>query len=60
MGKFKPSSEPYIPQAGEFELREGRTLESTCYKPLGRVLLEISYDGSEYGGWQIQPNRKAV
>ena len=60
MGKFKPSSEPYIPQAGEFELREGRTLESTCYKPLGRVLLEISYDGSEYGGWQIQPNRLAV
>jgi tRNA pseudouridine38-40 synthase len=41
-------------------LREGRTLESTCYKPLSRVLLEISYDGSEYGGWQIQPNRLAV
>ena len=60
MGKFKPENVPYIPQEGEFDLREGRTLESTCYKPLTRVLLEISYDGSEYGGWQIQPNRLAV
>ena len=60
MGKFKPLNEPYIPVEGEFDLREGRTLESTCYQPLSRVLLEISYDGSEYGGWQIQPNRLAV
>ena len=60
MGKFKPDNQLYIPQEGEFFLREGRTLEATCYKPLSRVLLEISYDGSEYGGWQIQPNRLAV
>ena len=60
MGKFVPDNTPYIPQPGEFDLREGRTLESTCYKPLNRILLEISYDGSEYGGWQIQPNRLAV
>ena len=60
MGKFKPSNQLYIPQEGEFSLREDRTLEATCYKPLSRVLLEISYDGSEYGGWQIQPNRLAV
>ena len=60
MGKFVPDNQPYIPAEGEFDLREGRTLESTCYKPLSRVLLEISYDGSEYGGWQIQPNRLAV
>ena len=50
MGKFVPDNKPYIPQPGEFDLREGRTLESTCYKPLNRILLEISYDGSEYGG----------
>ena len=60
MGKFKPLNEPYVPAEGEFDLREGRTLEATCYQPLSRVLLEISYDGSEYGGWQIQPNRLAV
>ncbi len=60
MGKFQFSNTPYIPAEGEFELREGRTLESTNYKPLNRILLEISYDGSEYGGWQIQPNRLAV
>ena len=60
MGKFKPDNQLYIPQEGEFILREGRTLEATCYKPLSRVLLEISYDGSEYGGWQVQPNRLAV
>ncbi len=60
MGKFKPDNQPYIPQEGEFDLREGRTLEATNYKPLNRILLEISYDGSEYGGWQIQPNRLAV
>ena len=60
MGKFKPDNQLYIPQEGEFVLREGRTLEATNYKPLSRVLLEISYDGSEYGGWQIQPNRLAV
>ena len=60
MGKFKPDNQLYIPQKGEFVLREGRTLEATNYKPLSRVLLEISYDGSEYGGWQIQPNRLAV
>lgn len=60
MGKFKPDNQPYIPSAGEFDLREGRTLEATNYQPLSRVLLEISYDGSEYGGWQIQPNRLAV
>ena len=60
MGKFKPSNQLYIPQEGEISLREDRTLEATCYKPLSRVLLEISYDGSEYGGWQIQPNRLAV
>jgi len=60
MGKFKPDNLPYTPEPGEFDLREGRTLEATCYKPFKRVLLEISYDGSEYGGWQIQPNRLAV
>ncbi|MBE6368357.1 MAG: tRNA pseudouridine(38-40) synthase TruA [Lentisphaerae bacterium] len=60
MGKFKPENIIYTPQEGEFDLREGRTLEATCYRPLSRVLLAISYDGSEYGGWQIQPNRLAV
>ncbi len=60
MGKFKPDNQLYIPSEGEFDLREGRTLEATTYQPLSRVLLEISYDGSEYGGWQIQPNRLAV
>ena len=39
MGTFKPENLPYIPEAGEFDLREGRTLEATCYKPLSRVLL---------------------
>lgn len=58
--KFKPSNQIYVPSEGEFSLREGRTLEATCYRPSQRILLEISYDGSEYGGWQIQPNRLAV
>ena len=48
------------PEPVEFELRPGRTLEATAYRPAGRLLLEISYDGSEYGGWQIQPNRPCV
>lgn len=51
---------PTAPEPVEFELRPGRTLEATGYEPVGRVLLEISYDGSEYGGWQIQPNSASI
>jgi tRNA pseudouridine38-40 synthase len=31
------------------------SVEKTDYEPVGRYLMEISYDGSEYSGWQIQP-----
>ncbi len=36
------------------------TLEETSYTPAGRFLLEISFDGSGYSGWQIQPHCVAV
>ena len=29
-------------------------------QPAGRLLLEISFDGSEYAGWQIQPHCRTV
>ncbi len=35
-------------------------LEETSYPPVGRVLLEIAYDGTAYSGWQIQPHRPSV
>ena len=35
-------------------------LEETPFKPAGRFLLEIAFDGSGYSGWQIQPHRVAV
>ncbi len=54
------NAETEFGEAAEFELRPGRTLEATAYRPQSRILLEISYDGSEYGGWQIQPNRPSV
>ena len=47
-------------EMAEFELRPGRTLEAASYRPVGRLLLEISYDGGGYGGWQIQPNSPSV
>lgn len=36
------------------------TLEETPFVPAGRFLLEITFDGSGYSGWQIQPHRVAV
>ena len=30
------------------------------YEISSRYLMEISFDGSNYGGWQIQPNRESV
>ncbi|MCP3965035.1 MAG: tRNA pseudouridine(38-40) synthase TruA [Lentisphaerae bacterium] len=35
-------------------------LEKTEYEPFKRLLLEISYDGSEYSGWQVQPHCETV
>ncbi|QSH41667.1 tRNA pseudouridine(38-40) synthase TruA [Lentisphaerota bacterium ZTH] len=37
-----------------------RTLEKTDYEPYKRLLLEISFDGSEYNGWQVQPHCNTV
>lgn len=37
-----------------------RTLEHTDYVPFERYLLEISYDGGCYAGWQIQPHCETV
>ncbi|MCI7644433.1 MAG: tRNA pseudouridine(38-40) synthase TruA [Lentisphaeria bacterium] len=37
------------------KMGDGRR-EWTPYPPGGRYLLEISYDGSEYCGYQVQPN----
>ncbi len=31
-----------------------------AYEFSSRYLMEISFDGSNYGGWQIQPNRESV
>ncbi len=36
------------------------SIESTTYPPAHRFLLEICFDGSGYGGWQIQPRRPTV
>ena len=41
-------------EAAEFELRPGRTLEATAYRPQSRILLEISYDAVNTR-LQIQP-----
>ncbi len=38
----------------------GAKLEETPFTPAGRFLLEITFDGSGYSGWQIQPHRVAV
>ncbi len=35
-------------------------LEYTSYVPVKRFLLEISYNGSGFSGWQIQPNAPSV
>lgn len=37
-----------------------RQHEETAYNPVARYLLEISYDGGSYSGWQIQPHCIAV
>ncbi len=37
-----------------------RPLEKTEYKPYKRMLLELSYDGSLYSGWQLQPHQDTV
>ena len=37
-----------------------RELEECPFEPAGRLLLEISFDGSNYGGWQIQSNNHTV
>ena len=36
------------------------SLEETSYTPCGRFFMEIAYDGSEYSGWQIQPQSRSV
>ena len=35
-------------------------IETTEYEYSKRYLLEISYDGTAYGGWQIQPHTMSV
>ncbi len=37
-----------------------REIEPVSYEPATRVLLEVSYDGTEYRGWQIQPHSPSV
>lgn len=37
-----------------------KDIASCKYEYSGRYLLEITFDGSNYGGWQIQPNQKSV
>ncbi len=31
-------------------------IENTAYEPAGKLLLEISFDGTDYSGWQYQPH----
>ena len=35
-------------------------IANCTYETSSRYLMEISFDGSNYGGWQIQPNRESV
>ncbi|MBQ9789724.1 MAG: tRNA pseudouridine(38-40) synthase TruA [Lentisphaeria bacterium] len=35
-------------------------IANSSYEASSRYLMEISFDGSNYGGWQIQPNRESV
>ena len=37
-----------------------RKIEEIPYPAFKRYLMEISFDGSAYGGWQIQPNADSV
>ena len=42
------------------EAAERNTTETVDYEYAGRALLEVSYDGSFYSGWQFQPNHPTV
>jgi tRNA pseudouridine38-40 synthase len=44
----------------DLELSEGRAGESADCKPLKTYLLTVAYDGSEYCGWQYQPDQRSV
>ena len=37
-----------------------RKIEEIPYLASKRYLMEISFDGSAYGGWQLQPNADSV
>ncbi len=41
-------------------MNKPRTLEYTEYTPFERYLLEISFDGGCFAGWQIQPHCETV
>jgi tRNA pseudouridine38-40 synthase len=42
------------------DVLEGRAGESTEGKPLKTFLLTVAYDGSEYCGWQYQPDQRSI